>query len=145
MTAFVSTGMRNYLAETGSVKAALNLGFIDIYSGTEPASADAAATGTKLLRVSVASSGTGTTLGSSSGGIIPKNSGEVWSGLVLSTGTSGYFRWVEAADDGTLSTTQKRLQGKCGTAGAEMLMTALGLTAGATHTIDAANIIFPAS
>lgn len=52
-----STGLRNYLNEAGPVKQALNNGKIYIYTGTQPTSADDAATGT-LLAVISKSSGT---------------------------------------------------------------------------------------
>ena len=38
-----STGLRNHMLAIGSAKAALGSGFIHVYEGPEPASADAAA------------------------------------------------------------------------------------------------------
>jgi hypothetical protein len=52
---------------------------------------------------------------------------------------------VAAGDTGVLSTTQKRLQGTCGLAGADMNMSSVGLVSGATQTIDAATLAMPAS
>ena len=46
-----STGFRNHLAGNGSFKSAFNGGRMEIYSGTQPATADAAATGTLLCVV----------------------------------------------------------------------------------------------
>lgn len=51
----LSTGLRNYLNEAGGVKQALNNGKIYIYSGTQPALADDAATGTLLAIISKSS------------------------------------------------------------------------------------------
>lgn len=51
----LSTGLRNYLNEFGGVKQALNNGKIYIYSGTQPALADDAATGTLLAIISKSS------------------------------------------------------------------------------------------
>jgi hypothetical protein len=143
MTAKISTGFRNAMLDTSSLKAILNLGFIKIYSGPVPATADAALTGTLLTTVSVNSTGTGTTLGAAAAAVISKAAGEVWSGLNAAGGTATHFRWVAAGDTGVLSTTEKRIQGTCGLAGADMNMSSTGLTALATQTIDAANIAFP--
>ncbi|RYF49269.1 MAG: hypothetical protein EOO27_33935, partial [Comamonadaceae bacterium] len=52
MTTKASTGLRNHLLATGSLREALNGGFLELYSGTEPATADAAVpVGTLLLRI----------------------------------------------------------------------------------------------
>lgn len=51
MTLRISTGMRNHLLAGGSLKNALSGGRMEIYSGTQPASADAAKTGTLLVTI----------------------------------------------------------------------------------------------
>ena len=50
-----STGLRNFLNEAGGVKQALNNGKIFIYSGSQPATADDAASGTLLATITKAS------------------------------------------------------------------------------------------
>lgn len=58
----LSTGLKNAMLASSSCKAAMEgaAGFvIDIYSGSRPASADRAATGTKLITVSLGGAGTG--------------------------------------------------------------------------------------
>jgi hypothetical protein len=139
----VSTGLRNAILDTGSLKSALNLSKIRILTGTPPATADAAETGTLLSVITVNDTGTGVTLGAASGGAIPKNAGEVWKGTNLAGGTATYFRWVAAGDTGVLSTTEKRLQGTVGTSGADLNMSSVNLTAAAPQTIDAANLSLP--
>jgi hypothetical protein len=52
MTMRLSTGLRNFLNKEGSFDDALRNGWIEIYSGAQPASADAAATGTLLCTIS---------------------------------------------------------------------------------------------
>lgn len=134
-----STGLRNKLLDTGSLKASLALGFIKIYSGSEPATADAAIAGgnTLLCTISVASGGTGLTFATSAaGGVLAKNASEVWSGVNAATGTATFYRHVAVADDTLSSTTQARLQGSIATAGAEMNFSSTSLTSGATQTID---------
>lgn len=51
MTMRLSTGLTNFLAKQGSIDGALRNGWIDIFTGPQPASADAAATGTLLCRI----------------------------------------------------------------------------------------------
>ena len=55
MTVRFSTGARNGFAGGLGFAAMFNRGVLDVYSGTQPASADAAVTGTLLGRVTVAS------------------------------------------------------------------------------------------
>jgi len=52
MTMRLSTGLRNYLAKQGGIAEALNNGIIEIYSGAQPATPDAAPTGTLLCTIS---------------------------------------------------------------------------------------------
>lgn len=52
MTMRLSTGLRNFIAKQGGIAEALNNGIIEIYSGAQPASADAAPTGTLLCTIS---------------------------------------------------------------------------------------------
>ena len=47
-----STGLRNKLMDTGSLKSILAGGLIKVYGGAVPADADAAATGTLLCIIS---------------------------------------------------------------------------------------------
>jgi len=51
----LSTALRNFLNRDGSLKRAFHGGIIEIYSGAQPANADAAATGTLLCTVTDAS------------------------------------------------------------------------------------------
>lgn len=55
MTVRLSTGVRNAVGNTLGLLGALNRGSIEIYSGSQPSSADAAATGTLLGRVTISS------------------------------------------------------------------------------------------
>ncbi len=133
-----STGFRNSILVTGSTRAALNLGFIDIYSGTVPATADSAiGAAVKLCRVSNASTATGLTFeATATGGVLLKASGEVWSGVNIATGVASFYRYVAAGDTGAESTSEVRLQGLVAVAGADMNMSDTTLISAATHTVD---------
>ena len=131
-----STGLRDMLLSTGSLADALDLGFINIYSGAAPATADDAATGTLLCVISNNSTGTGLTFAAAANGVLPKSDLEVWSGLNLEAGTASYYRHVAVGDTAGLSTTEPRLQGTISVAGADMNMTSTNLAANATQTVD---------
>lgn len=141
----VSTGLRNKMLDTGSLKTALALGFLKIYSGAVPASADDAATGTLICTVSVGSTGTGLSMAASAAAGVLAKAAEVWSGVVAAGGphTASYFRFVAVGDDGSSSTSQARIQGTVATAGADLNLSSTTLASGATQTIDFFNVALP--
>ena len=145
MTVNVSTGLRNGVLATGSLRSLLNGGTIKIYAGTPPATADAAVgAATLLCTISLNSTATGITLdATAAGGVIPKTPAEVWSGVNAATGVAAWFRHVAAADDGTESVTQPRIQGAVALSGAAVNLTSLNLTSGATQTIDYYAVSWP--
>jgi hypothetical protein len=140
-----STGLRNKMLDTGSAKSILALGPIKIYAGTVPADADAAiGSATLLTTLTVSSGATGLSLAASAAGGVIGKAAETWSGVNAATGTATFYRHVAVGDDGTASTTQDRIQGTCGLAGADMNLTSTGFTSGATHTHNGAyNISLP--
>jgi hypothetical protein len=142
----LSTGMRNKMADTGSVKSILAGGLIRIYSGSPPVDADAAVTGLLLCTISLASAGTGINFDTAAAaGVLSKAPGETWSGNNAATGTATYFRHVAAGDDGTSSTTQARIQGTVATVGADLNLSSTTLTSGAPQTIDYYSFTIPAA
>lgn len=149
MPLIASTGLRNKVLDTGSLKSVLANGFIRVYTSTLaniPATADEAinpANHTLLLVVYGDGIAAGLNLGTSSGGSINKAAGETWAGTVLATGNAVWFRHVGSADTGAASITEPRLQGRVGVAGAELNISSLALTAGDTRTVNYANIALP--
>jgi hypothetical protein len=139
-----STGLRNAMLKDSSLAAALALGFIKIYSGAVPATADAALGGAVLLStISVNSTGTGLSLGTPADGVISKAAAEIWSGVNAATGTASFFRYVAPADTGVASTVEKRVQGTVALAGGDLNISSLGLTAAATQTLNSFSIALP--
>jgi hypothetical protein len=138
-----STGLRTAMLGSSGLSEQLNLGFINIYSGAPPATADAAVTGTLLCTISNNATATGLTFDAAAAGTLPKKASEVWKGVNAASGTAGYFRFVAVGDTGVLSTTQARLQGTIATAGADLNLSSVNLTSGADQTIDAANFTLP--
>lgn len=130
----LSTGLRNSILSTGSLKAALAGGEIRVYSGSAPTTADDAVTGTLL--VTIKNGGAGINFdASAAGGILSKAPAETWSGVNAASGTAGYFRHVLSADAGTSSTTAVRIQGTVAIAGADLNISSTALTSGATQVI----------
>ena len=117
-----STGLRNAMLATGSAKAALDGGRINIYAGAAPATADDAVGGATLLcAITLNSTGTGILFDTAAvNGVLAKKPSETWSGAIAATGTAAWYRHVAAADGGTLSTTAPRLQGTVALIGADL-------------------------
>lgn len=144
MTFKVSTGLRNHMLASGSLRAALANGKIRILSGPEPASADAAETGTLLCVIDKDGAGAGFTLDSTaSDGVISKVPGDVLQGTNLATGVAGYYRHVGSADTGAVSLTEPRIQGRISTSGAEANFSSVNLVSGATQTADTYSVNLP--
>lgn len=148
MTVRLSTGLRNKMLDggaSGGIKGALNLGFINIYSGPQPLTADAAATGTLLGTVSVNAGGTGLTFDAAVNGTLSKAAAEVWKFLGLAVGTAGWFRYYPPGGNPAIqSTTEARLDGSCGSSGADMNLTNIAITVGAPNTVDVFQFTQPA-
>jgi hypothetical protein len=141
-----STGLRNKMLDTGSFKTVMNLGKMVLYGGTVPADADQASnTGTNIIcTITNASGVTGLTFAAAAAsGVITKTLAEVWSGVNANTGTVTHYRLLAAGDTGALSTTEARVQGLVGTAGADLNLSAVGLTAAATQVIDYYSMALP--
>lgn len=139
-----SLGLRNKMLDTSSFDAQMNLGFLRIFTGAGPASADDAESGTLLVIISLGSTGTGISFAAAaSGGVIQKASAETWSGVNVATGTAGYYRFVAPGDTGLASSTESRIQGTVATAGADLNLSSTSLISGATQTIDFFAVAFP--
>lgn len=136
----MSTGLCNKLLDTDCFVELFAGGFINLYAGAPPATADAAETDSPICIISVNSTPTGITWGPTAGGttpgVLPKASGENWSGLILADDTVTHFRIVGDSDDGTLSTTQPRVQGTVGVGGSDMNVGTTALVNGATFTLS---------
>ena len=135
----------------GSLDEQLRNGVIEVYTGTQPATADLAETGTKLLRVTVASGAfvagaatNGLNLGDAAAGITSKEAGEVWSGVGLAAGTAGWFRYYSNAYVTGASESAVRFDGICGVGTGELRMSSLTVAVGATTTIDTGTVTQPA-
>ena len=140
----LSTGLVNKMLVTGSFKATMALGFIDVYTGSQPATADAVPTGTKLATLYSDGAAVGLSLETAAvDGVAEKLESETWSGIILADGTAGWYRFRAVGDTGVLSTTEARYDGACATSGAELNLSTLGLVTGAVLTVSAATFTLP--
>lgn len=149
MALIFSTGFKNEVLDTGSVKTTFDDGYIDVYAGTVPADADAALGGATLLVTysdNGAAEGAGNGLDldtAAAGGAIGKAPAQVWKGNAAATGTASFFRYRQTGDGGLLSTTDVRIQGTVGGGGADLFVTSTSFSSGVDYTLDAFSLSIP--
>ena len=142
MTIRLSTQLRTNLAGSTGFAATFANGIIEIYSGTQPATADAAVTGTLLGTVTLASgaftpgvSTNGLTFAAAAAGAVAKSG--TWSFNGVAAGAAGWFRMKgNAVDTGALSTVLPRLDGSIATSGADLNLSNITIAVAAPNTID---------
>ena len=127
--------------ESHSLQDIMNGAEIKVYSGTQPATANLAPTGTLLCTIKNA--GSGITLGDAVAGVIGIAAGETWNGVTGVAGTAAWFRMQHDDDLETLNDTDCRLDGSVGTTGAQLNFTSTTFALGATETVTGFNITFP--
>jgi hypothetical protein len=138
----MSTGLCNMLlggvSGAGSLKTIVDGLFkLKIYSGTPPATADAALSGNTLL-CTVANAGAAVNMDTAAaGGVIAKKTSETWSGTnATPAGVATFYRFETTGDAGALSTVLPRIQGTIGVGGADMNVGTTTLADGATFTVN---------
>ena len=141
----ISSGLRDHMLISGSFKSGLDGGVLKIFAGAMPSTADADSSAlTVLCTISLDATGTGITWASTvTAGILAKNASEIWRGQIAATGTATFFRWMAIADTGALSTTEKRVQGTVGLAGADLNFSSLSFVSGNYKVIDSLNVALP--
>ena len=146
-----STYLSICAAHGGSMKDELRNGTLSVYSGSQPANADTAYTGTLLCKYTVGSGAfvagaeaNGLEFGDAASGAIDKASGEAWSGAAVATGTAGWFRFSgNATDAHGADTTLPRIDGTCGTSGSDLVLSTTSFESGQTYSIDQFEITLP--
>lgn len=151
MTVKYSTGCLNKLlgengVDTGAdgLRGIFKDCVIDIYTGGQPANADAAATGTLLGRVTVDAGAftegvatNGLEFDAPVAGVLAKAAAETWRFTGLANGVAGWFRLRgNAVDNGAVSTSLPRIDGSIGTTAGDLLLSNVNVVSGAPTTID---------
>lgn len=153
MTIRFSTGLRQYIANTGSFKAAMADGILRGYSGSQPSSADNAESGTLLFEITESggafSSGfatNGLEFGTAVAGVIAKATAETWKdNAANATGTAGYFRFYANTVVTGASTTAVRFDGSIGVGTGDLQVSTTSVTADAPISISFFQVTFPES
>lgn len=151
MTLRLSTKLRDNLAGTTGFASTFANGVIEIYTGSQPATADSAVTGTLLGTVTLNSGAfapgsptNGLTFAAASGGAVSKSG--VWSFNGVAVGTAGWFRLKgNATDAGGVSTVLPRLDGSIAVSGADMSLSNIAITVSAPVTVDTFTVTMPSS
>lgn len=142
-----STGLRNHILAVGSLKSALDGGFIRIYSGPAPATADAELPVDASLLCTITVSGNGTTglslESSAASGEIQKAPAEEWKGTAAASGLATFFRFSPAGDSGDESSVINRIQGTVARAGGDMNLANPTLVENAEQKIDYFIVVQP--
>jgi hypothetical protein len=140
----LSTGTRNGLASTSGLKDIFEGGFIGVFTGGQPTTADNAETGSKLMEVSLTSGTGGITFGTAGAGILPKAAG-IWSGTIGTGGVAGWFRLYDADKGAGSNGTARRIDGNIGVSGSDLVLANTTLVVGATLTIDTFSLEVPSA
>lgn len=141
-----SLGLKNYALANG-IKGAFDADMrINFYTGSPPADADAAATGTLLGTVA----GSATAFGSATGGAITAAAISNDTSADAS-GTAGWFRMYKAADDPSGATgnsgavtTHRRIDGVCGQGSGDISFDNAAIVAGGVIAVSALTLTHPA-
>lgn len=153
MTIRFSTGLRTGMLNATGLQEALANGKIKLFTGPQPATADAAEQGTLLCEITE-SGGTfthgtatnGINFGTATSAVIDKASAETWSGDAIAAGVIGWFRFVgNPTDGGASSTTLARIDGSVGTSGADLNLANVTMEEDTPVAISEFEFTFPAA
>jgi hypothetical protein len=118
-------------------------GFLKIYTGSQPTLADDAPTGSLLVTIYSDGAAAGLEFDDAVAGVLSKKSTETWSGTAGATNTAGWFRLQTQGDGGGSSATDERIDGACGTSGAQLNMSSTTITSGAVQSISTFQLTLP--
>ena len=129
MTIRFNTAMRD--AMVTALTNAIGSYKLSIYTGSQPATANDAATGTKLVDITINGFNAPTT------GSATLDTSTPNTGTAVATGTAGWGRIVGGAGE--------RIDGTVGTSGTDFTINSTSITNGATVTLTAMTVTQPAS
>ena len=141
----ISTGLAKAMLDTGSFASNLSGMKLKIYSGTEPATADASL-GAAVLLVTISDAGGAGALSfeaAAVANVLEKLSSQTWQGTNAASGTASFCRLELASDTGAASSTEVRVQGDVGVAGKFLNLSSVSLTAAAVQVVDFLSITMP--
>src|SRR6516164_7897361 len=127
---FSDTAISGSGGAVATITALLNSGFIKIYTGSQPADANQAITGTLLATLTFGATAFGTPAASGSAGsrVVTATANAITGGTAGNTGTAGYF--VLQKSDATTNIAM----GSVGTSAADLNLSSTSITSGASVT-----------
>ena len=136
----------------GSIIDLFRHGYLQVYTGSQPASADTAASGnlvnTYSLGAATFTKGAddyGLNFDEVAAGVVTKDTSETWQGECGTSQVVGWFRFMSNAGDPAGETTAEiRFDGSVATSGADLNMPTTQ-TSGTTYTIDTFTVTIPAA
>ena len=128
MTIRFNTAQRNMLAS--AIASDISSYTLSIYTGTQPATANDAATGTKLVDITIGS------FNAAASGSATLDTTSPNTGVAVAAGTAGWGRIVH---------TNGSIDGTVGTSGTDFTINSTSITSGATVTLTAMTVTQPAS
>ncbi len=151
MTLRLSTQLRTNLAGSTGFSATFANGVIEIRTGSQPVTADAAVSGTLLGTITLNSGAftpgvatNGLTFAAAVAGVVSKSG--IWSMNGIDVGTAGWFRLKgNAVDAGALSTVLPRLDGSIAVTGADLNLSNISIAISQPTTIDSFSWTQPAA
>lgn len=121
-------------AAVNAFTALQNGGFLEIWSGTQPA-LNGSLTGTKLAKLAL--SATAYAAATAAGGTVTATANAITSANALATGTAGYFALLKS-DDATVVAT-----GSVGTSGADLNLSTLSIVSGVPVSVSSFSVTMP--
>jgi len=146
MTVRVSTGLALSMLGNYGLRAMMNYGFIDVFSGDQPLSPDQVPTGTRLAKITtdsldfvIGSQADGAlVLGQDDLGVLTKQG--TWMLEGVDTGTAGWWRWHwNSFDDDAQSFYYPRMDGLVSES---LILTSTSITPSTSVEIDSFNVQF---
>lgn len=144
-----STGLKNALLDTGSLKASLDGGVLVLFSGTVPSSPDDALPGDAVMLNVYTDDDQGPLFGldfaaSASAGTLSKAPAQPWKGTSVAAGNASFFVFAANPLDAMgASTTEKRVLGTVGGPGADMFVQSVAIADATEYTIDYFSVTIP--
>lgn len=143
MSLTLSTALRQYMMDLGINSGFDTTGVLELHDGTRPINADTTAAGTNIL--ASINLPTKAFISPSTNGIMQKSAAAWAAAAAAANGTATWFRLKLAADSGTTGTTDRRLDGNVGTAGADLVMSSTSIILGLPVTVNQFTVTTPAS
>jgi hypothetical protein len=139
-------------AKGASINDLLKFGFIKIFTGAQPANADAAETGTELVKITNNGGIHNTSTGenglefddNAATGKLSKLSTQTWKGAPGNSGDAGWFRFYAQEGTAGVSSTAVRFDGAVGLSGSELNVASVAIAVGTDFTINQFDILVAA-